>query len=45
MGKFLIWLGSKMVAFNNAMRCKWNGAMLALMFKDSDCPNKICNCK
>jgi len=45
MGKGLIWIGEKIVAFNRATVCQWNNIMFALMIKVDDCPNKICSCK
>ena len=33
MGKALIWLGEKIVAFNCKMKCSWNKFILKLTFK------------
>jgi len=45
MGKALVWLGNKIIAFYTAMKCQWNKLMMMMMFKLEDCPNEVCVCK
>jgi hypothetical protein len=45
MGKALIWLGEKIVLFNQKLKMWWNKLIIKLVFKMDDC-NGLCEkCK